>query len=258
MSHWVSGHRPLVNYYSRGWGPWAVKTANLNDTSGPKVYEAGGSRLMLRFNFMAIPTGTFSSCDIFLRTWNPSFMYTTPTEIGGVAIRYSYAPSVAYGGSSEVRFHFDNQPQAPSAFEAQGYGSLDLPAVANEGKGSGQGDGSLQFANLYDLWGTHLTSASSSVGWARQRTAIYIKGKTASGGTRDTSQYYYDYKLQGAIRDSLVECIKKGPVLMTVGFNIGNALAPDATHGMHAQCTLTSYISRFEFVIRATGARLNY
>ena len=258
LANWFSGHRPLFNYYTRGWGPWAIRTINLDTSRGPRIYEAGGSRLLLKFGFKAFPAGTFTSCKIYLRLWNPSFMYTTPTEFGGTSIIYSYAPNFAYGNSADCCFHFDNEPCPPSQFQADGYGSFALPTYANEGKGASTGDGTLQFANLYDMWGTHLTNAASSTGWRYQRTAIYIRGKTNTGGTRDNSQYYYDYELTGTARERLVQCIKKGDVYMTVGFNIGNALSDSPSRGVHAQSTVTSYISRFEIVIRATGNKLNY
>ena len=254
---WTSGYKPLFAYYSRGWGPWAIRSkSDINLTNGPQIWEYGGSRRLLRFKTHALPVGNLSSFNAYLRFWNPSWCLMTALDMGGTV----HCPNISHNNSGVVRFHFDNGVMPPTQMNAENYGEANFPVFANEGKGaSGTSapNGSLQFGSVYDVYGSHLDTASPSDYFYQQKTAIYMKGHTSTGGEISTDPYYYDFEITGNALKRLKECLPNGDIYMIAGAVPTNGLTASSTVGIAGNSTIMMYCSRIELIFKCSGGRIN-
>lgn len=258
MGAWTAGHKPLVTYYARGWGPWAIKSKpDINRTHGIQILEYGGSRQLLRFKTHALPVGNLSSFNAYLRFWNPSFGFVMPTEPGGSNLTYLMCSSISHNNCGHVRYHFDSEAMPPTQMNAEGYGEIDLPPFANEGKGTAYWNGSLQFGKSYDVWGTHLGTASGTDFYDLQKTAVYLKGKTQTGGTKSNDPYYHDAEITGNGLKRLKECLPNGDVHLIIGSVPANGITSSPQVGLNSHSTLTLYTSRIELIFKCSGGKIN-
>ncbi len=283
---WKNGHKPVFQYYARGFGPWWVRIApsNADPNTCIKILEYGGTREQLHFNCRSVPTffGAFDSNASFrayLRLWNPSILACRGMSGGYPASDWPdyedalYSESVVNGmrfpcrgqtkgtgtwKSERLWYSFFDSIEnlGPNALFANSAQNIDLLNKANEGNSGGGNVVALR----YDPWNIHHYSSAPTTMQRCVAVGIYAKGTyyaTVNPTGFSTASYYCDCEITGTQLDRLRKSIRDtGGAWMQVGFRptvISTSPGTDPT--LVAGYTETCYVARIDLVLVISGSR---
>lgn len=236
-SSWISGHKAICQYFSRGRGPW---TAFVRKPSNPERYiEQGATRVALNFNAHAFPLAKCSAFSAKLRVWCPSVLYESDNSAPS-------ASSALHNDSQCLWAVFSSDLPAPSAISADTHASFDIGPLANRGATTA----TAVYSEDYDIWNS---------GTLASELPVY-KGSASSHSTKSTAYYYSDAVISGDALNSLKAAMNKGPFWLVAGFKPANGFGSfinNTYSAMGISFRGVSYASRFELVFTASANPFN-
>jgi len=242
---WQAGYKPLYYYTARSYPPYRIRTdGSLSSTKVTRSLELGADWCALRFDFKALPVGMCHASRVYLRLYDPSFVQCTRDS----GQNDGYAWNFAYNNAANIHYHFDNELLPACQHVASGYGTVNLPSIANCQAGNASDCNCI----FYDIYGSHNQTTTNAAYYTWQRTSVYRK-------TNSTSAYYKDVEITDAnVLQGLFNAMRSGPVWMHLGFALGNMIWDSRTsRGMRPYTTLMAFVSRIEMVLSLTMPSFN-
>ena len=256
LAQWATGHAYMFNYCARSFAPYALRTSIANLTDWLRTLEFGTSWHALKFNVYGIPLGSGfvqaannsnPGFKAYWRIWNPSNLQSFTFDFTGVG--HCECWNTTGEDASSLCYHFDADLCAPSQCVASGYGTVNLPSVANESTANGT---TTSNEIRCDPFGSSTCNRAFAVqNYAKQLTYAYAKPSAALA-----TQYHVDVEITGTQLAALKNACANGTFWAHFGFKLGNMgpvnsgfFAPYST--MHTQC------SRIELVLKGTFFSFN-
>lgn len=243
---WRDGHKCLCSYFARSGCPGRVKhdPATVTERMQQRYLDFGATRHLLTFDLRSLPRRKFSSCRVFLRFHNPSWLVWAD----GTALGFSEA----HNGSSDVLYRFlpGDGEAAPSALGQGATAAFALCSFANKGALSTKGE-NVGYGD-YDVFALDPGGPLSTTPAVLNRIHVcYYYDKAEWSADREVTD-------AGALAELDAACEAGRYVRLLYGGRICNGIASSlGTEGMAQGGTSTAYATRVELVLRLSGAAWN-
>ena len=255
VNDWTAGHRPMFQYWARGFCPHQIKYDTYKSTEYWDMREKSMRHMelcavykLLGFDLYAFPCGKASSFKAYWRIWNGS-----AAEWGDM-IRYMQ-PTL-HNNANHIYYRFSNTVHPPSFHRdtsefGVSYGVIDTNNRFNQGLTIG--DYPTSWTLPYDPWNVHDGTASGEA----PENKFVLWGQENS--TNNKKPYYVDIEITGNGLTQLKKCLASGKrVWAHLGYSNNDAQSSVGSYrGQSPYTTLSVYCSRIELRIVASMSSFN-